>query len=102
MTTVLGFVAFLFSIIGYGLGLSLISCSLLKPFFPNNIGLWVSSHGIELAAPNASDLGPELVGWWIIPMSLFVGVLFLVVTTLILRWALRFAPRTSRSISVSG
>jgi uncharacterized membrane protein len=98
--TVLGFVAFILGFTGYALGLSFIACALLKPFFPTHIGLWIHPHGIELATPNAArDLGPELLGWWIIPIGLLAGALFVIGTTVFLRWMLRFAPSASRRIA---
>jgi hypothetical protein len=93
--TVLGFVAFMLGLTGYCLGLSLIACALLKPLFPKNIGLWIHPHGVELATPNGRDLGPELMGWWIIPTAFVVGILMVVGVTMLLRWMLRFASRPS-------
>lgn len=67
---------------------------MLKPFLPSDIGLWVNSPdgfvlGIEAPRPH----GPELLGWWIIPYGLAVGVAFILGTTVSLRWMLRFVPR---------
>jgi uncharacterized membrane protein len=96
MKTVLGFIALVLGIIGYGLGLALIGCAALKPFFPSYIGLWVNQHGVQLATPLFPGQGPELLGWWAVPIYLVVGVLAVVGTTLFLRWMLRFASQSSR------
>jgi hypothetical protein len=44
----------------------------------------------------------ELLGWWIIPIGLSGGIVIILVTTLVLRWLLRFAlpRRAARFIKV--
>jgi hypothetical protein len=89
--TALGLIAFLLGFFGYGLGLGLVVCAVLKPFFPQNIGLFVGARGVNLAAVPAPDRADELLGWWVIPIDLLVGVLAVLGTTMFLRWMLRFA-----------
>ena len=93
--TVLGFVAFVVGLVGYGLGVSLIACALLKPFLPGNIGLWIDRHGMNLGFEIPRPHGQELLGWWIIPLGLMAGTALLLVSTVFLRWMLRFVPRAS-------
>lgn len=94
--TVAGCMASLVGLIGYSIGAGLILCAALKPFLPNDIGLWLNSSdgfvlGVEVPRPH----GHELLGWWIIPYGLGVGVAFILGTTVFLRWMLRFVPRAS-------
>lgn len=94
--TVAGCMASLVGLIGYSIGVGLIACAALKPFLPNDIGLWLNSAdgfvlGIEVPRPH----GHELLGWWIIPYGLGVGIAFILGTTVFLRWMLRFVPRAS-------
>lgn len=94
--TVAGCMASLVGLIGYSIGAGLILCAVLKPFLPNDIGLWLNSSdgfvlGVEVPRPH----GHELLGWWIIPYGLGVGVAFILGTTVFLRWMLRFVPRAS-------
>lgn len=96
--TAVGFLAFLAGMLGYALGVSLIVCAILKPFFPANIGLWISRHGLVLGAELQRPHGQELLGWWIIPYGLGVGLAFILGTTVLLRWLLRFVPRAALSI----
>ncbi|MGC8520076.1 MAG: HAAS signaling domain-containing protein, partial [Steroidobacteraceae bacterium] len=98
--TALGFIALMLGIIGYGLGLALIGCAVLKPFFPNYIGLWVNQHGAQLATYRFPGQGPDLLGWWVIPIYLVLGAIAVVGTTLSLRWMLRFASQSSRRATV--
>ena len=94
--TVAGCMAALIGLIGYSIGVGLIVCAALKPFLPDDIGLWVNPRdgfvlGVEVPRPH----GHELLGWWIIPYGLGVGVAFILGTTVFLRWLLRFVPRAS-------
>jgi len=97
--TVLGFVAFLVGALGYALGASLIVCAILKPFFPENIGLWINPHGMVLGAQMPKPHGHELLGWWIIAYGLALGMAFIFGTTVFLRWMLRFVPRASPRVA---
>jgi hypothetical protein len=51
--------------------------------------------GVLTAAEQGRAHAQEVLGWWLIPFGLITGPLILIVTTLLLRWALRFAfPKT--------
>jgi uncharacterized membrane protein len=97
--TVLGFLAFLAGVVGYALGGALIACAVLKPFFPADVGLWISTHGMVLGAEIPRPHSQELLGWWIIPYGLGVGLAFIFGTTVLLRWMLRFVPGASRRVA---
>jgi uncharacterized membrane protein len=97
--TALGFMAFLAGVLGYALGASLIVCAFLKPFFPAYIGLWINPHGMVLGAQMPRPHSQELLGWWIIPYGFGVGLAFILGTTVLLRWMLRFVPRASRRVA---
>lgn len=94
MMSVFGFVAFVIGLAGYGMGVGLIVSAILKPIFPENVGAFIGPHsftiGLAYPAPPPQD---ELLGWWLIPVCLVAGPLFLIGTTHLLRWMLRFAPR---------
>ncbi len=97
-----GLGTFFFGLFGYGLGFGFLVTAILKVLHPDRVGLWVSTHrwnlslGTLTAAEQSRDHAQELLGWWLIPFGLIAGPLLVVVTTLLLRWALRFAfPPTS-------
>jgi hypothetical protein len=90
--TARGFLVFFVALIGYGVGLSLVTCALLKPLFPDNIGLWISRHGMDLGFQTPRPAGPELLGWWIIPLGLIGSAAFILGSTVFLRWMLRYVP----------
>lgn len=94
--TVVGFLAFLAGVLGYALGVGFILCAVLKPFFPAQVGLWISSHEMVLGVEVPRPHGQELLGWWIIPYGLGMGLAFILGTTVLLRWMLRYVPRALR------
>lgn len=93
----LGVRGFLFAMLlflGYTIGFAFISIAVLKPIFPNNVGLWMH-EGMSLggefpAPPGVTPLG----GYWIVPICLFVGLLLLIATQRAARrWAARLRDR---------
>jgi hypothetical protein len=68
----------LVSLAGYGLGLSLLLTALAKPIWPERVGLWIQ-RGRSLDDMTISlgrtghPIGPEVLGWWVIPLGLVVG-----------------------------
>jgi uncharacterized membrane protein len=93
-TGVAGFLTALLLFLGYCSGAAFISVAVLKPIFPNNVGLWVHD-GISLGGqfPAPSGVTP-LGGYWIIPICLFVGLFLLIVThKLARRWVSKLRER---------
>jgi hypothetical protein len=84
-TGVRGLLTALLLFLGYSSGLAFISIAVLKPIFPNNVGLWLNK-GVSLggqfpAPPGVTPLG----GYWIIPICLFAGLSLLIVTHVLAR-----------------
>jgi uncharacterized membrane protein len=70
---------------GYSIGLASIAIAILKPIFPENVGIWMH-HGVPVAAggmfpPPASGRGWTMTGGYaIIPLFFGLGLVLLVVT----------------------
>jgi hypothetical protein len=67
---------FMVSLVGYGLGIGLVITAVLKPFMPDNDGLWFkrTHDGFTMSLSVTTDpVGQELLGWWIIPLGLILG-----------------------------
>ncbi len=119
-TSVVGVMAFLATVIGYGCGTVFFLSAFLKPMFPSRIGLWLAPqhtlcfgywngqvsgtvlYGISVRPPAfvLGTLGPtdgpvrELLGAWLSPVAVFCGVLCFLATSLVARWFIaRFKPR---------
>lgn len=91
-----GIAVFFTAIFGYAIGGGLVLCGLLKPVFPSNAGVWVSSghlvsSGILFPAP--APPAHEVLGMWYIPVVLIAGSLTLLVTTTLIRACLRLSQR---------
>jgi hypothetical protein len=95
-----GFFAFMVSLIGYAVGAAFLLTAVAKPFAPGHVGLWRMPGppgDLSYSLGMVSDAPPahELLGWWIIPIGLFVGAL-----TLWLTW--RFGVFSVRLMAARG
>jgi hypothetical protein len=103
-TGVRGFATALLLFFGYCAAAGFLSIAVLKPIFPNNVGLWLDkgvSFGAQFPAPpGVTPLG----GYWVIPISLAAGLLILIVThRLARRWVakLREIVRHRRELLIA-
>lgn len=93
LTGARGVLAFLALVLGYSLGLGFLACAVLKPFFPNHVGLWLDPPAFSVGFFSAADhLKREILGWWMIPLGLVVGTLSMVWTTRLVQWLIRRRP----------
>jgi len=92
MVSVFGCVAFLAGMVGYVSAAAFFVIAVLKPIFPDRVGAWLEPHGFSMGIHEGAG-SVDVLGWWIIPVSLIGGVAFLVGTSRFLRWLLRFAVR---------
>lgn len=87
------FVGFFFFLFLYLNSVAFLLVAILKPVFPENMGLWTSSReplflfGFveDPARPGLS----EHLGWWLVPVSLAICVLLYWLATVLLRKFLR-------------
>jgi hypothetical protein len=77
--SVYGAFAGLVSFSGYALAASLLITAAVKPFWGRHAGLWRVPEGNDAYAfslgVNSSPQGQELLGWWIIPIGVVMGLL---------------------------
>jgi hypothetical protein len=102
MTGVHGLSVFLIAIIGYSLGTGLVLCGLLKPLFPEQTGLWIGPETFQLGfRPEGNPEVHELLGPWFTQISIALGVLSFIVTTLVMRKLLPKLKRWKASASAA-
>jgi uncharacterized membrane protein len=95
------------AIFGYLFGGSWVLGSIMKFISPDRVGLWIGpgmtnlSMGSLTLAERQREHATEVLGWWLVPIGFIVGPIILILTTLILRWALRFAFLKSRKSAPS-
>lgn len=83
VSTLVGFGAALGVFAGYAVGWAFVAIAFLKPIAPNNVGIWVSDDGSgfpwTLGALFPAPAGKHVVGgYWVIPVSLVLGLGILV------------------------
>lgn len=92
-----GYLVFLVALIGYMFAACFYVTALLKPFFPNNIGMYVSYQGLNLASFPVQH-GHDVMGNYYVAFAVFVGYLFTFGTTLLIRFLIRRLGALRRSI----
>lgn len=83
-----GYTVFVVALIGYILAASLYVCALMKPFFPHNVGFYISDQGFNMASFPVQH-GHEVLVPWFIPLTLVAGYLATLGTTLLIRSLVR-------------
>jgi hypothetical protein len=73
-----GLFAFLVSLLGYGIAAGFLITAVLKPFIPTRAGMWripdtKDAFSFSIGATD-NPQGQELLGWWIIPIGIVVGL----------------------------
>jgi uncharacterized membrane protein len=92
-----GYLVFLVAMIGYLFAASLYLTALLKPFFPDNVGMYVSDKGINLASFPVQH-GHDIMGNYYVAFAVLMGYLFTFGTTLLIRLLVRRLGALRRSI----
>lgn len=96
MRSAAGFVVFLAGLTGYGMSAGFLMSALLKPFMPNDVGMWVhEGGGLTIGVVSDTPAARELLGWWLIPVGIAASAVLLIVTTRFLRVMLRYARGAS-------
>jgi uncharacterized membrane protein len=75
------FASLMVALFGYLTGAAFLWCAVMKLVWPQRIGLWVSDHRFSMG--DMVDRGvhsQELLGWWIIPIGLILGIAVIVAT----------------------
>jgi uncharacterized membrane protein len=84
-----GILVFFCALFGYFTGGLLVIAAMVKPFAPSHVGFF---------RPTTAGTQHDLLGWWIMPLSLFGGALLLILTTVAIRGFLRLSQRVQRSL----
>ena len=103
-TGVTAFFAAFALFVGYSFGAAFIVISLMKPIFPNNVGLWTTPNGMPVSGgvnfPGVRDGLVFHTSYWIVPIALLIGFGLLLVThSLARRWIGWFRNRRRWSLT---
>jgi uncharacterized membrane protein len=99
LTGIQGYIVFVLAVLGYTLAASFYVTALLKPFFPHNVGVFVSEGCLNLAHFPEPPTGTEILGVYYIPVAVFVGFLFTLGTTLAIRFVARHLGKLKQKVS---
>ena len=86
-----GLALFVLGVVGYALGFTLVLSGVLKIFLPSEIGAWVGPHYLFNIGAKNDPAARDVLGWWLVPVGVVSGTIFVIATTRALRWTLRFA-----------
>jgi uncharacterized membrane protein len=92
-----GFAVFMVAFTGYAFAASFYIGALLKPFFPHNVGFFVGREGLNLAAWPVPH-GMAVLDPYFIPISILVGYLLTLGTTLLIRFLMRHFRKLKQRI----
>jgi hypothetical protein len=101
MTGIRGFFAFWILFVGYFAAGAFYLCAVLKPFFPDRVGLYWGpyTYGIGVRVPGEPP-STELLGMWFPPVALALGCLCIIGTTKFVRWLISKRRRTNTTTPV--
>ena len=89
-TGVQGFAVLLLAFVGYALAVTSAIVAVMKPFYPEHVGLWVGKGIFDFGALWPVPAGVhEVLGYNIIPVALLLSALAFFVTTRTTRWLIR-------------
>jgi hypothetical protein len=97
--SVAGFIVFMVSLVGYSIAAGLLAVAVVKPFAPANTGMWVGpgTYSLGIMDKAAEHAGAhEVMGWWIIPFGLVVGLLLGYLTWVFGRFSVRAMRRSGQ------
>jgi hypothetical protein len=85
------------ALLGYGLAATLCWCAARKPFAPDRVGLWrlaedPDTWSLRLGFGRAPH-GTEVLGWWVVPLGLLLGVGLVLLTGRCGLWAIQALRR---------
>jgi len=102
--SLVGVCALLGCVVGYALTAVFTYCALAKAFRPDRVGLWRYSdpdltYSLHLGFV-APPMGTEVLGWYIVPVGLVLGIGLFLLTTQIALWTMRkfFRMRSSSAL----
>ena len=98
LTGIQGYIVFVLAVLGYTLAASFYVTALLKPFFPHNVGVFVSEGCLNLAHFPEPPPGAEILGIYYVPVAVFVGFLFTLGTTLAIRFVARHFGKLKQKV----
>jgi uncharacterized membrane protein len=96
-----GILVFFLGIFGYAFGVGLFLTGILKAIFPAYTGVWIKNgHLVNCGTQGFIPQSPthEILGWWYLPIALFLGASLTALTTYAIRAFLRLSQKLQRNL----
>jgi uncharacterized membrane protein len=93
-----GYAVFMVAFTGYSLAASFYIGALLKPFYPHNVGFFVGRGGFQAGISWPAPHGVAVLDAYFIPISIVLGYLFTVGTTVLIRLLMRHFGKLKQKI----
>ena len=93
---VFGVIVFFVGLFGYAMGGGMALSGMIKPVFPAQTGMWMRDGHLVAFGTQFPHIGPpavEVLGMWYVPIMLTAGSFTLLVTSFLIRTALRVSQR---------
>jgi uncharacterized membrane protein len=97
VTGIQGWTVFTVALMGYGISAAFYVAAVMKPFFPDNVGLFVGRDGVNIAfLPHPT--GHDVLGPYFIPVAVVAGYLLMGGTTFLIRSLMRRFAKLKQKI----
>ncbi|MDP2960321.1 MAG: DUF1700 domain-containing protein, partial [candidate division Zixibacteria bacterium] len=87
-STLIGFFYALFFFVSYLVSISFVFIGIMKPIFPESVSLFLKEGSLEgfgfFTGASFDPNTQEILGYWVIPISLFTGIVWFLVTNRLL------------------
>ena len=98
-----GIVVFFAAIFGYLIGGGFVLSAFAKCIFPAHTGVWINNgqllfSGTQLEVPQPP--AHEVAGWWYVPVALVLGSLLILLTSFVIRTALRISRLVREKLDI--
>jgi hypothetical protein len=100
---VFGVFVFFVGLFGYAMGGGMALSGMIKPIFPAHTGMWIRDGRLVAFGTQFPHLGPpahEVLGLWYVPIMLTAGSLTLLLTSFLIRTALRTSQKWQSKLQV--
>jgi hypothetical protein len=91
-----GVIVFFVGLLGYAMGGGMALSGMIKPLFPAHTGMWMRDGHLVAFGTQFPHIGPpahEVLGMWYVPIMLTAGSFTLLLTSFLIRTALRVSQR---------
>lgn len=100
-----GIVVFFAAIFGYLIGGGFVLSAFAKCIFPAHTGVWISNGRLVSSGtlfPIPEPPAHDIAGWWYVPAALVLGSVLILVTSFVIRKALRISRLLQAKLNFSG